>query len=50
MIEPPCPNSKMLAMFKALLLEKNDNFQASLQSVSVEQLPPGDVTVAVAYS
>ncbi|MFZ9557908.1 MAG: oxidoreductase, partial [Limnohabitans sp.] len=37
-------------MFKALLLEKNDNFQASLQSVSVEQLPPGDVTVAVAYS
>ena len=50
MIEPPCLNSKALAMFKALLLEKNDNFQASLQSVSVEQLPPGDVTVAVAYS
>lgn len=37
-------------MFKALLLEKNDSFQASLQSVSEAQLPDGDVTVAVAYS
>ena len=37
-------------MFKALLLDKNDAFQASLQSVSEAQLPDGDVTVAVSYS
>ena len=38
------------AMFKALLLQKSDAFQASIQSVSEEQLPAGDVTVSVAYS
>ncbi|NBO02196.1 MAG: oxidoreductase, partial [Betaproteobacteria bacterium] len=37
-------------MFKALLLEKNESFQASVQLLSEAQLPDGDVTVAVAYS
>ena len=37
-------------MFKALLLEKNDAFQASVQSLPESQLPAADVTVAVAYS
>lgn len=37
-------------MFRALLLEKNDNFQASLKSLDEAALPAGDVTVQVAYS
>jgi acrylyl-CoA reductase (NADPH) len=37
-------------MFRALLLEKNEAFRASLQSVSEDALPAGDVTVQVAYS
>ena len=37
-------------MFRALLLEKNDNFQASVQNLDDSRLPEGDVTVAVAYS
>ena len=37
-------------MFRALLLEKNENFQASVQTLEDSCLPPGDVTVAVAYS
>lgn len=37
-------------MFRALLLEKNENFQASVQTLEDSRLPPGDVTVAVAYS
>ena len=37
-------------MFRALLLEKNENFQASVQSLDETRLPEGDVTVAVAYS
>ena len=37
-------------MFKALLLQKNDSFQASLASVDESALPPGDVTLEVAYS
>lgn len=37
-------------MFRALLLEKNENFQASVQTLEDSRLPPGDVTVAVACS
>jgi acrylyl-CoA reductase (NADPH) len=37
-------------MFKALLLEKNESFHASVQSVDESRLPEGDVTVSVAYS
>ena len=37
-------------MFRALLLEKNENFQASVQTLEDSRLPQGDVTVAVAYS
>ena len=37
-------------MFRALLLEKNENFQASVQTLEDGRLPHGDVTVAVAYS
>jgi len=37
-------------MFKALLLENADGFKASVQQVDESRLPPGDVTVAVAYS
>lgn len=37
-------------MFKALLLENADGFTASVQQVDESRLPPGDVTVAVAYS
>jgi acrylyl-CoA reductase (NADPH) len=37
-------------MFKALLLDKADDFSASLQSLDEARLPAGDVTVAVAYS
>lgn len=37
-------------MFKALLLENADGFKASVQQVEESRLPPGDVTVAVAYS
>jgi len=37
-------------MFRALLLEKNENFQASVQTLEDSSLPQGDVTVAVAYS
>ena len=33
-----------------MLLEKNENFQASVQTLEDSRLPPGDVTVAVAYS
>ncbi len=37
-------------MFKALLLQKNESFQASLESVEESALPAGDVTIEVAYS
>lgn len=37
-------------MFNALVLENSPAFQASVQSVDEARLPPGDVTVAVAYS
>lgn len=37
-------------MFKALLLEITDGFKASVTQVDEARLPPGDVTVAVAYS
>ncbi|MCB9076980.1 MAG: oxidoreductase [Anaerolineaceae bacterium] len=37
--------------FKALLLEKdNDEFKASLKTLSLDDLPEGDVLVSVAYS
>jgi len=37
-------------MFKALVLDNANGFQASLQSVDEARLPAGDVTVAVQYS
>lgn len=37
-------------MFNALVLENNPAFHASVQAVDEARLPPGDVTVAVAYS
>lgn len=37
-------------MFKALLLQKNETFQASLASIESSALPEGDVTLAVSYS
>ena len=39
-------------MFKALVVEKNDDGKtnASVQEMSLDQLPAGDVTVAVEYS
>ncbi|PJI91734.1 acrylyl-CoA reductase (NADPH) [Yoonia maricola] len=39
-------------MFKALMVEKDDDGKtsASVQELSLDQLPEGDVTVAVAYS
>jgi acrylyl-CoA reductase (NADPH) len=37
-------------MFKALLLENADGFKASVTQMDESRLPPGDVTVAVAYS
>jgi acrylyl-CoA reductase (NADPH) len=37
-------------MFKALLLQKNDSFQADLTSIDESSLPPGDVTLDVLYS
>ncbi|MGV8918401.1 MAG: MDR family oxidoreductase [Pseudomonas sp.] len=38
-------------MFKGILIEKDDDgYRASLQDLSEEQLPPGDVTLAVSYS
>ncbi len=37
-------------MFRALLLEKNESFQASVQTLDDSRLPAGDVTVSVAYS
>jgi acrylyl-CoA reductase (NADPH) len=37
-------------MFKALLLQKNETFEAGLASVEESALPPGDVTIEVAYS
>ena len=37
-------------MFKALLLTKGDAFTAQVTSVDASGLPPGDVTVQVAYS
>ncbi len=37
-------------MFNALLLENTDGFSASVQAIDESRLPPGDVTVAVAYS
>ncbi|MDO9165354.1 MAG: MDR family oxidoreductase [Rhodoferax sp.] len=37
-------------MFRALMLENADGFMASVQQVDESRLPPGDVTVAVAYS
>lgn len=37
-------------MFKALLLEKNESFEARLASLEESALPAGDVTIDVAYS
>lgn len=37
-------------MFKALLLQKNETFQAGLASLDETALPEGDVTIDVAYS
>lgn len=38
-------------MFKGILIEKDDaGYRAGLSDISEEQLPPGDVTVRVAYS
>ena len=37
-------------MFRALLLEKYESFQASVQTLEDSRLPAGDVTVSVAYS
>ncbi len=37
-------------MFKALVLDNANGFQAALQSVDEARLPAGDVTVAVQYS
>ena len=37
-------------MFNALLLENTAGFKASVTQVDESRLPPGDVTVAVAYS
>ena len=37
-------------MFNALVLDNSAGFSASIQSVDESRLPPGDVTVAVAYS
>ena len=39
-------------MFKALMVEKDDEGKtsASVQELSLDQLPDGDVTVAVEYS
>ena len=37
-------------MFRVLMLENTDGFKASVQQVDESRLPPGDVTVAVAYS
>ena len=37
-------------MFKALLLQNADGFNASVAEVDEAQLPEGDVTVSVAYS
>jgi len=37
-------------MFKALVLDNTNGFQATLQSVDEARLPAGDVTVAVQYS
>jgi acrylyl-CoA reductase (NADPH) len=37
-------------MFRALVLEKNESFQASLKSLDESALPQGDVGIQVAYS
>lgn len=38
-------------MFNGILIEKDEQgYRANLQRISAEQLPPGDVTVRVAYS
>ena len=38
-------------MFNAIVIDKDDSgYRANLQQVNEEQLPEGDVTVAVAYS
>ena len=37
-------------MFKALQLTKGDSFAAQVTEVDESGLPPGDVTVRVAYS
>ncbi len=37
-------------MFNALVLDNSAGFSAAIQSVDESRLPPGDVTVAVAYS
>lgn len=38
-------------MFNGILIDKDDNgYRASLQQITEEQLPEGDVTVRVAYS
>ena len=37
-------------MFRALLLEKNESFHASVQTLEDSRLTAGDVTVSVAYS
>lgn len=38
-------------MFKGILIEKDDNgYRANVRDISEEQLPPGNVTLAVSYS
>lgn len=37
-------------MFKAILIENTDGYQAQLADLHDEQLPAGDVTVRVSYS
>lgn len=37
-------------MFNALLLENSTGFKAGVTQLDESQLPPGDVTVAVAWS
>src|SRR5690606_4188295 len=39
-----------MKMFKAILIENTDGYQAQLADLHDEQLPAGDVTVRVSYS
>ena len=37
-------------MFKGILIEKDDQYKASLQTIDESTLPEGDVSVAVSHS